>query len=236
METLSHVKRSCICSFSHSGIICLVETYDGRSYTYYPLRKDGKKDLRYIPWSGAWDERAQILHKMIPSTIAVDFDDTLCKDGCLGEVCDGEVVEWVKSLLLDLKLRGWLIILWTCRENKNLTAARVFCEENGVPIDFYNENPIGVTFFTELTGEALDHPPAKVWADIYLDDAAVSSYHPFAPQDQPIDSANVDIRKLADLYDEWAEIRRWRWTHFTRLCDLATLMKQEVTTVSTQTK
>jgi len=62
--------------------------------------------------------------------------------------------------LQELKSKGWLIAIWTCREDsKDL---REHLKTVGVPFDYVNENPHG--------------PPSsspKIFGDVYLDDRAV---------------------------------------------------------------
>lgn len=95
--------------------------------------------------------------------IAVDFDDTLVTNNfpSIGEVKQ-DVVDWVR----EQKERGATIILFTTRQNKKLEEAREFCENNNIPIDYYNENPEWLPFETS----------GKVFADLYIDDRAINPF------------------------------------------------------------
>lgn len=101
--------------------------------------------------------------------IAVDFDGTLCKDEYPNA---GEPnMELIESLIESRK-RGHYVILWTCRRDKLLEEAIYFCHEHGLYFDAINNRP----------AQSPDIYPApivmggyaKVFADIYIDDRALS--------------------------------------------------------------
>jgi GNAT superfamily N-acetyltransferase len=107
-----------------------------------------------------------------PFTIAVDFDGTLCVDK-FPDIGEPRliVIEHIKRRAA----RGQRIILNTCRENgtarRLLDEAVEFCEAHGIPLYAVNNNPDS-TRFQELYGT----PPArKVYADLYIDDKAMSA-------------------------------------------------------------
>lgn len=96
--------------------------------------------------------------------IAVDFDNTIA------------VTEYPKiikpihttiEVLKRTKELGATIILWTCREDKELEEAVAWCKENNVPIDYVNEN---VPERIEKWGNDC----RKIGADIYIDDKAMN--------------------------------------------------------------
>ena len=90
-------------------------------------------------------------------TIAVDFDGTLCEREKFPQigVPKTELIEW----LIEQKNKGVKIILWSCRENDDLTAAVNWCKEYGLTFDAVNENHSSCNMKTR-----------KVVADIYIDD------------------------------------------------------------------
>lgn len=87
--------------------------------------------------------------------IAVDFDGTIAKTR----------YPHIESLIPEaMYIRKWRrkghkVILWTCRENKELQEAVDFCLQNGIQFDAVNEN------LPEMIGN-----PRKLGADIFLDD------------------------------------------------------------------
>lgn len=96
--------------------------------------------------------------------IAVDFDKTIS----LGNWPDvGPVNRPVMDALLQHKRRGDKIILWTCRNGNELSAAVAWCKIYGLEFDAVNENLPEVL-------EAWDYQDTrKVFADEYWDDKAV---------------------------------------------------------------
>ena len=99
--------------------------------------------------------------------IAVDFDGTLVehKYPAIGEIKSSTIdlllkkKEAINKLGLEL-----VIILWTCRSNETLLAAKNWCKEN-MPLSiipkYYNENP-------DVPMES-----RKIYANEYWDDRAV---------------------------------------------------------------
>jgi hypothetical protein len=98
------------------------------------------------------------------SYIAVDFDGTLCTH-TFPEI--GEPIPQVIDFIRFHSFQGSKIILHTCREDdenrKYLTEAIEWCKKQGIPIDAVNENPW------------VYYGKRKIYADIYLDDRAVSA-------------------------------------------------------------
>lgn len=97
-----------------------------------------------------------LLDDMI-STIAVDFDGTLCereKFPAIGKP-KTELILWLKQQ----QKNGKKIILWTCREDENLKEAIQWSKGQGLEFDAINEN---------LTSNGIK--TRKVIADIYIDD------------------------------------------------------------------
>ena len=91
--------------------------------------------------------------------VAVDFDGTLSLDSQYPNV--GRFNTHLYEALMKLRSIGWSIVLWTCREGKELREAVEWCKMNGLEFDAINENPPEVPFKSR-----------KVVADMYIDDRA----------------------------------------------------------------
>lgn len=91
--------------------------------------------------------------------VAVDFDGTLSLDSQYPNI--GRFNTHLYEALMELKGIGWSIVLWTCREGKELREAVEWCKMNGLEFDAINENPPEVSFKSR-----------KVVADMYIDDRA----------------------------------------------------------------
>lgn len=100
--------------------------------------------------------------------IAIDFDGTIVKH----EYPDvGPPVPGAIESIKKLKNAGHTLILYTMRgskhiwegnERNDLQSAIDFCEGNGLEFDYYNENP----------GQLNWTNSPKIYAHIYIDDAA----------------------------------------------------------------
>jgi hypothetical protein len=91
--------------------------------------------------------------------IAVDFDGTLA-------VTDYPKIIRPKTAIInfckDMLREGHTLILWTCRQGKELEDAVAWCKEQGLEFDYINENPPDrIAIYGDCR---------KVYADIYLDD------------------------------------------------------------------
>ncbi len=64
--------------------------------------------------------------------------------------------------MAELKKRGFVIVIYTCRANT--WDVEKYLQEHGIPYDFVNENPY----------QPPDAHPRKLYADIYVDDRAIS--------------------------------------------------------------
>ena len=91
--------------------------------------------------------------------VAVDFDGTLSLDAQYPNI--GRFNTPLYEALMKLRGIGWSIVLWTCREGKELREAVIWCANNGLEFDALNENPSHVPFKSR-----------KVVADMYIDDRA----------------------------------------------------------------
>lgn len=97
--------------------------------------------------------------------IAVDFDKTLSM-AKWPEV--GEPNVELFEHLIQQKVAGNRIILWSCRTGEILDAAVEFCRENGLEFDAVNEN------LPELI-EQYGNNCRKISADYYIDDKAINA-------------------------------------------------------------
>ena len=91
--------------------------------------------------------------------VAVDFDGALSLDSQYPNI--GRFNTHLYEALMKLRGIGWSIVLWTCREGKELKEAVEWCANNGLEFDAINENSSHVPFKSR-----------KVVADIYIDDRA----------------------------------------------------------------
>lgn len=96
--------------------------------------------------------------------IAVDFDGTIVKHEY---PAIGKVMPFAFETLQTFRAQGDKLILWTCREGKELKAAVEFCKEYGLEFDAVNEN---------LPDYGLDNNCRKVFAHWYIDDKANDEY------------------------------------------------------------
>lgn len=92
--------------------------------------------------------------------IAVDFDGTLCENAypSIGK----SKIKVIDRLKLE-KVRGAILVLWTCREGETLNEAIKWCERYGLYFDAVNDNP-------ECAKAEWGNNPRKVYADEYWDD------------------------------------------------------------------
>lgn len=96
--------------------------------------------------------------------IAVDFDGTLCEDK-YPEI--GKPNKIMIQVIQRAKDSGDKIILWTCRNGEALDKAAEWCKQQGLEFDAINEN------LPEIQ-EKWGGDTRKVWADVYIDDKAIS--------------------------------------------------------------
>ena len=113
-----------------------------------------------------------------PLILAVDFDETL---GDTAYPVIHGLNPGAKEAMLHFKEMGHTLILWTCRGGEHLAAAVAFLAEQGVPIDYVNENPPHrIALF--------DNDCRKVGADLYLDDRAAGSPNDWAAYRRLVDA------------------------------------------------
>lgn len=95
-----------------------------------------------------------------PHIIAVDFDGTLCEYAWPGI---GAPKLDVIRLLIDRRVSGDKLILWTCRVGDKLSEAVEWCKNHGLEFDAINDN------LPEIV-ESFGHNSRKIFADMYIDD------------------------------------------------------------------
>lgn len=100
--------------------------------------------------------------KKLPYIIAVDFDGTLVEDK-FPHI--GSVKEYTWNLMTKAREQGAKLILWTCRDGKNLQDAVDFCKKKGFVFDAVNTN-------AEETKDMFNNDTRKVYANEYWDDKA----------------------------------------------------------------
>lgn len=97
--------------------------------------------------------------------VAVDFDGTLCDNNYPKA---GKEHWRLIHALQELRIEGKIdLILWTCRNGKDLDFAVDWCKERGLIFDAVNENLPRI--IKKYGGDN-----RKVSADIYIDDSAAS--------------------------------------------------------------
>lgn len=94
---------------------------------------------------------------------AVDFDGTLS----LGKYPKtGEPNKRLIEMLKEKRENGDKLILWTCRDGKDLEEAVEYCKKEGLEFDAVNDN-------LEESKEFLGGNPRKVFAHEYIDDLGI---------------------------------------------------------------
>ena len=87
--------------------------------------------------------------------VAFDFDGTLVEHGFpdIGEPIIGNIQQ-----LSEYKVKGYRVIIWTCRHGEYIIKMREWLDDHRVPYDWINENP------------EFETGSRKIYADIYIDD------------------------------------------------------------------
>lgn len=97
--------------------------------------------------------------------VAVDFDGTLCENAYPGAGREHwDLIHALQELKVENKID---LILWTCRNDEDLTFAVNWCKKRGLIFDAVNENLPRII-------EKYHGDTRKVSADIYIDDFAKS--------------------------------------------------------------
>lgn len=126
--------------------------------------------------------------------IAVDFDGTLCEDK-YPEI--GEPNEKLISDLIKRREAGDKLVLWTCREGKDLMDAVYWCYKHGLIFDAINKN-------VNDTVERFGFDSRKVLADIYIDDKN-QEVDPFCGGKKSWAEREVEIACKREVFDKEEE-------------------------------
>lgn len=106
------------------------------------------------------DKYYELSPQSVQYVLAVDFDNTLCytRFPACGEPT--AVAKFIKSIQ-DLNV---CIILTTCREGQSLTTALDWCAEQGIRLDYVNENePSRIEMYQDCR---------KIFCNMLIDDTS----------------------------------------------------------------
>ena len=103
--------------------------------------------------------------------IAVDFDGTITKAGEYKgfgkyELPNEHVIDWLQARHEE----GCIIVIWTCRQEREYADIKSYCKIWQIPFDGINTNR-----FAPIEILVLKDNSPKIYADLYLDDR---SMHP----------------------------------------------------------
>lgn len=112
--------------------------------------------------------------------IAVDFDGTLCE---MKFPDIGEANVPLVNALRELKKKGHTLILWTCREGKDLEAAIEWCKLHDLEFTYVNTDDKDIQW----------EPGRKVVADIYIDDRSFTPESFIKYYDQLVVTGTIKI-------------------------------------------
>lgn len=132
--------------------------------------------------------------------IAVDFDGTLCENRWPNI---GEANIELFQYLIDRKMMGYKIILWTCRTKLQLSDAVNWCYERGLIFDAVNSN------IPEIV-DAFDGESRKIFANEYIDDRMSDKFKlPFVPEKRKskypffiLDNTDSELNDWFNKYEE----------------------------------
>jgi len=105
--------------------------------------------------------------------VVIDFDGTIVEH-CFPLI--GNKLPEAFEVMKELKDAGWILILWTCRENDfdsgkmYLQDAVDFCNDNGIEFDGINQTPSKLEF---RTGSTLHR---KAYGNVYIDDRNLGGF------------------------------------------------------------
>ena len=98
--------------------------------------------------------------------LSCDYDNTIVFDEFPGH---GDFKLDIINQIKEFKKYGAKLILWTCREGKNLEGAVANCKKIGLEFDAINENTPATKAWLVSQNQPLSRKPH---ADFYLDDKA----------------------------------------------------------------
>lgn len=93
--------------------------------------------------------------------VGIDFDGTIATEGSFPDV--GELIPHAPNVINKLKNRGFVIVIWTCREGEVAEKAKEFLNTNGISYDYFNENPCDLI-------AKYGNNCRKVGVDVFIDD------------------------------------------------------------------
>ena len=146
-------------------LICIYEYF----YWYYKPQNQ----MYFEPWKFKFEDvgtkdikEYNIKKSREKMVIAVDFDGTIARTDFPKII---EPVPYAFDVLKILMKDSYTtLILWTCREGKDLEDAINFCELYGVTFDYINEND-------EERTKYYGNNSRKIGADLYIDDKSAQS-------------------------------------------------------------
>ena len=104
----------------------------------------------------------------------IDFDGTIAEHK-FPRI--GKAMPQAFEVMKELQDEGWVLVLWTCRENEGsniskqyLREAVEFCKDNGIEFDGINETPKEFEFRSE---KGLNR---KAYGDVYIDDRNLGGF------------------------------------------------------------
>lgn len=100
-----------------------------------------------------------------PPILAIDFDGTITRDNDFPNC--GVIMPGAKEVIKELHEKGCIIILWTCRVEKELQEAIEYLTVNKIPIDYVNRN------IPQIEGK---YAFEKVFANYYIDDLNIGGF------------------------------------------------------------
>jgi hypothetical protein len=95
-----------------------------------------------------------------PKVVGFDLDGTLLEHKTFPEL--GKPIPGMKEQVDTLRMAGWKIAVWTCRNAEGWADIREHLEKHGIKVDYINENP----------HESPSTSP-KVYFDVYVDDRGI---------------------------------------------------------------
>lgn len=113
----------------------------------------------------------------LPLILLCDFDGTLAENAYpgIGEPVVSEIDgRTIIDKVLELRERGWYLILWTCRQGKTLEEAIEWCAEHGLVFDRINDEHPDAHAAFGFDDPATFTPSRKVFGNLTLDDRVVN--------------------------------------------------------------
>lgn len=100
------------------------------------------------------------MNKLNRKIYAIDFDNTLAMTDYPTIIAP---IQHIIDYCIDLRKEGHTLILWSCREGKELYDAVRWCAEHELEFHYVNRN-------TDEIIKAFGKDPRKIFANYYIDD------------------------------------------------------------------